>query len=40
MVRAPDLLTRADNPRLIEERYVPRGDDFDRNNTAIIHKRR
>ncbi len=36
MVRGPDLLTRADNPRLtVEERYVPRGALFDRNNTAI-----
>jgi cell division protein FtsW (lipid II flippase) len=36
VVRGPDLLTRADNPRrMVEERYVPRGALLDRSNTVI-----
>ncbi|MGZ9221422.1 MAG: FtsW/RodA/SpoVE family cell cycle protein [Anaerolineales bacterium] len=36
IVRGPDLLTRADNPRrIIEDRYVPRGMLLDRNNEPI-----
>jgi len=36
ITRGPDLLTRADNPRLIvEEQYVPRGALLDKSNTAI-----
>ena len=35
-VRGPDLLTRTDNPRrIIEDRYVQRGQLLDRNNTPI-----
>ena len=36
VVRGPDLLTRADNPRRsVEDRYVPRGNILDRSNTPI-----
>jgi cell division protein FtsW (lipid II flippase) len=36
IVRGPDLLTRPDNPRrIIEDRYVPRGELLDRSNTVI-----
>lgn len=36
IIRGPDLLTRPDNPRrIIEDRYVPRGDLLDRSNTVI-----
>src|SRR5687767_11425961 len=36
IVRGPDLLTRPDNPRrIIEDRYVPRGELLDRSNTII-----
>ena len=36
VVRGPDLLTRPDNPRrIIEDRYVPRGELLDRSNTVI-----
>jgi len=36
LVRGPDLLTRPDNPRrIIEDRYVPRGELLDRSNTVI-----
>jgi cell division protein FtsW (lipid II flippase) len=36
IVRGPDLLTRADNPRrIIEDRYVPRGKLLDRTNKTI-----
>ena len=36
VVRGPDLLTRADNPRrIIEDRYVQRGRLLDRTNTPI-----
>jgi len=36
IIRGPDLLTRTDNPRrVIEDRYVPRGDIVDRNNSII-----
>ena len=36
VVRGPDLLTRADNPRrIIEDRFVPRGMLLDRTNTPI-----
>ena len=36
VMRAPDLLTRPDNPRrIIEDRYVPRGDLLDRSNGII-----
>ena len=36
IVRGPDLLTRADNPRrIIEDRYVPRGELLDRSNVVI-----
>ncbi len=36
IVRGPDLLTRHDNPRrIIEDRYVPRGELLDRSNTVI-----
>lgn len=36
MVRGPDLLNRSDNPRrIIEDRYVPRGDLLDRSNAVI-----
>ncbi|MCC7189823.1 MAG: FtsW/RodA/SpoVE family cell cycle protein [Anaerolineales bacterium] len=36
IVRGPDLLSRADNPRrIIEDQYVPRGDLVDRNNSVI-----
>ena len=36
VIRGPDLLTRADNPRrIIEDRYVPRGQLLDRSNSAI-----
>jgi cell division protein FtsW (lipid II flippase) len=36
VVRGPDLLTRADNPRrIIEDRYVPRGRLLDRGNEPI-----
>jgi hypothetical protein len=36
VVRGPDLLTRADNPRrFVEDRYVPRGRILDRANTPI-----
>lgn len=36
VVRGPDLLTRPDNPRrIIEDRYVPRGELLDRSNTII-----
>ncbi|MDO9300957.1 MAG: FtsW/RodA/SpoVE family cell cycle protein, partial [Anaerolineales bacterium] len=36
IVRAPDLLTRTDNPRRsIADRYVPRGKLLDRNNQPI-----
>lgn len=36
IVRGPDLLTRADNPRrAIEDRFVPRGKLVDRNNSVI-----
>jgi cell division protein FtsI/penicillin-binding protein 2 len=36
IVRGPDLLTRHDNPRrIIEDRYVPRGELIDRSNTVI-----
>ena len=36
LVRGPDLLSRADNPRrIIEDQYVPRGDIVDRNNSVI-----
>jgi cell division protein FtsI/penicillin-binding protein 2 len=35
-VRGPDLLARPDNPRrIIEDRYVPRGELLDRSNTVI-----
>jgi cell division protein FtsW (lipid II flippase) len=36
IVRGPDLLTRTDNPRRsIADRYVPRGEVVDKNNTPI-----
>lgn len=36
IIRAPDLLTRVDNPRrIIEDQFVPRGDLVDRNNSII-----
>ena len=36
IVRGPDLLTRPDNPRrIIEDRYVPRGELLDRTNNVI-----
>jgi cell division protein FtsW (lipid II flippase) len=36
VVRGPDLLTRPDNPRrVIEDRYVPRGELLDRSNAII-----
>ncbi len=36
VIRGPDLLTRPDNPRrIIEDRYVPRGELLDRSNTVI-----
>ena len=36
VVRGPDLLTRPDNPRrIIEDRYVPRGELLDRSNKVI-----
>jgi hypothetical protein len=36
VIRGPDLLTRADNPRrVIEDRYVPRGMLLDRSNSPI-----
>ena len=36
IVRGPDLLTRPDNPRrIIEDRYVPRGELLDRSNVII-----
>ena len=36
VVRGPDLLTRPDNPRrIIEDRYVPRGELLDRSNNVI-----
>ena len=36
VVRGPDLLTRPDNPRrIIEDRYVPRGELLDRSNAVI-----
>ena len=36
VIRGPDLLTRPDNPRrIIEDRYVPRGELLDRSNTII-----
>ena len=36
VVRGPDLITRPDNPRrIIEDRYVPRGELLDRSNTVI-----
>lgn len=36
VIRGPDLLTRTDNPRrIIEERYVARGDLLDRSNAII-----
>jgi cell division protein FtsW (lipid II flippase) len=36
VVRGPDLLTRPDNPRrIIEDRYVPRGELLDRSNGII-----
>jgi cell division protein FtsW (lipid II flippase) len=36
VVRGPDLLTRPDNPRrIIEDRYVPRGELLDRSNAII-----
>ncbi len=36
IVRGPDLLTRPDNPRrIIEDRYVPRGELLDRSNAVI-----
>jgi hypothetical protein len=36
VVRGPDLLTRPDNPRrIIEDRYVPRGELLDRSNSVI-----
>jgi cell division protein FtsW (lipid II flippase) len=36
IVRGPDLLTRPDNPRrIIEDRYVPRGEILDRSNAVI-----
>ena len=36
IVRGPDLITRPDNPRrIIEDRYVPRGELLDRSNTVI-----
>jgi len=36
IVRGPDLLTRPDNPRrIIEDRYVPRGELLDRSNMVI-----
>jgi cell division protein FtsW (lipid II flippase) len=36
VIRGPDLLTRADNPRrIIEDRYVPRGMLLDRSNAPI-----
>lgn len=36
IIRGPDLLTRTDNPRrAIADRYVPRGDLVDRDNTPI-----
>jgi hypothetical protein len=36
VVRGPDLLTRPDNPRrIIEDRYVPRGQLLDRSNAVI-----
>ena len=36
IIRGPDLLTRPDNPRrVIEDRYVPRGELLDRSNAII-----
>src|SRR5215213_8419299 len=36
VVRGPDLITRPDNPRrIIEDRYVPRGEILDRSNRVI-----
>jgi cell division protein FtsW (lipid II flippase) len=36
VIRGPDLLTRPDNPRrIIEDRYVPRGELLDRSNAII-----
>jgi cell division protein FtsW (lipid II flippase) len=36
VVRGPDLITRPDNPRrIIEDRYVPRGELMDRSNVVI-----
>jgi cell division protein FtsW (lipid II flippase) len=36
LARGPDLLTRPDNPRrIIEDRYVPRGELLDRSNNII-----
>ena len=36
VVRGPDLITRLDNPRrIIEDRYVPRGELLDRSNIFI-----
>src|SRR5215213_9917880 len=36
VARGPDLLTRPDNPRrIIEDRYVPRGELLDRSNNVI-----
>lgn len=36
VVRGPDLLARTDNPRrVIEDRFVPRGNIVDRNNSII-----
>ena len=36
IVRGPDLITRPDNPRrIIEDRYVPRGELLDRSNAVI-----
>jgi cell division protein FtsI/penicillin-binding protein 2 len=36
IVRGPDLITRPDNPRrIIEDRYVPRGELLDRSNRVI-----
>ena len=36
LARGPDLLTRHDNPRrIIEDRYVPRGELLDRSNNMI-----
>jgi hypothetical protein len=36
VVRGPDLITRPDNPRrIIEDRYVPRGELVDRSNVVI-----